>query len=709
VTTTSLDVVVRMRNARAFQRDVIKSGAELEAMGLKGANALTKFAAKADRLKSFGKDWSRHVTLPILGLGALAGKVAIDFDKSMRNINSIAQLPEKQFQKLGDSVLGLAKDTAQSPKVLADGLYDLVSSGFKAKDAMNVLEASARAATAGLTTTDVSAKTVSAVLNAYKLPASQAQHVSDLLFQTVNRGVTSFEQLSTSLGYVLPAAASLGIGLDQVGASISTLTKEGQSPETAITNLNQAMTSLFKPTTAMSKAIKDLGYENSQALVKAKGFQGAIEAVVGATDGSQESIGKLFGNVRAIRAVLGLTGKNARGAAKDLKAFGDVSGATDTALSQQSKSVSYKWNQLKAEFSALAVKVAPRFLDAGKKIIGVLADIGDWFAKLSSGTQSTIINFLLLAAAIGPVTTLLGFFGKGIGRIIIFLPKLIAFTQGFLALRAGVGTITALNIALAGFGLTLRGLLMTTGIGAAIAAIYLLNKKFHFLGPTIEWLKGAFGSIKNAAVIAFNSIKKVVTDVFSWVKSHWKLLTWILLGPFQPVVVWIVNHFGQIVDFFKEMPGKIKNALVGVWDAITGPFRGPFNWVVDKIRWIIGKIGEAIDKVNDLASKAGDVGDFVVPGGGHGLFSDQGVLGIGGIPGLAGGGTVIRGGTTVVGEAGPELLDLPKGSSVIPLNKPSATAGHGKKLLRIEVPVFMDRRKVAEGVVDEIDLAEALG
>lgn len=39
------------------------------------------------------------------------------------------------------------------------------------------------------------------------------------------------------------------------------------------------------------------------------------------------------------------------------------------------------------------------------------------------------------------------------------------------------------------------------------------------------------------------------------------------------------------------------------------------------------------------------------------------------IPGLADGGTVVRGGATLVGENGPEILNLSKGSSVIPLDK----------------------------------------
>src|SRR5262245_39768794 len=81
-----------------------------------------------------------------LGVGlATAVKSAVDFDREMRNVNSIARLSEKQFQAVSKSVLGLAKDTGQAPKTLAQGLYDIVSSGFKAKQGIQVLRISAKA------------------------------------------------------------------------------------------------------------------------------------------------------------------------------------------------------------------------------------------------------------------------------------------------------------------------------------------------------------------------------------------------------------------------------------------------------------------------------------------------------------------------------------------------------------------------------------
>src|SRR5215468_9238270 len=71
---------------------------------------------------------SGAIAVGFVGSLALATKAAVDFDRSMRNVNSIAKLSEAQFQALEKRVLALAGPTGQSPKVLADGVYDIVSS-----------------------------------------------------------------------------------------------------------------------------------------------------------------------------------------------------------------------------------------------------------------------------------------------------------------------------------------------------------------------------------------------------------------------------------------------------------------------------------------------------------------------------------------------------------------------------------------------------
>lgn len=379
------------------------TGANWTAMG-------TKAEAAGRKVKT--------ASLAAAGLGIVAGKLAIDFDRSMRNVNSIAQLPERQFARLERQVLRMAGPTAQMPRTLAEGLYDLVSSGFNARQSMTVLNASARAATAGLTTTEVSTKAVAAALNAYRRPAAHAGIVSDVLFKTVDRGVITFDELASTIGYVLPAASTMGIGIKQVGGAISTLTKQGQSGSNAVVNLNAAITAMIKPSRDMEGVLRKLGIANLENVVRARGFQRTLQLLIGATDGTKKAIGELFPNVRAMRSVFGLTGANARSAAADLRDFQGSAGATARVLAEQSKSISFQWNQLKANAAALAIEVGMKLLPIFVDMFGALGSLLEGFSSLPGPMQDVVAVAIALTAAMYPILLIAGKLMRGWGLLI---------------------------------------------------------------------------------------------------------------------------------------------------------------------------------------------------------------------------------------------------------------------------------------------------
>ena len=369
----------------AFGAATMHAKAQMEAAEAGITASSTRSGVALGKLGSVAKGGALAAVVA-LGAGLYsAAKEAIDFEKSMRNVNSIAGLSEPQLKKLSKSVLSLAGETAQAPKTLAEGMYQLVSSGFDANDSMTILKSSAKAASAGLTDTETATTAVAAALNSYHLKASDAADVSDILFQTVNRGVISFPELAHTIGTVLPFASSLHIGLNQVGASISTLTKEGIPAAEATTYLKNAMVQFLKPSDALSEAIKKTGFESGEALVKQKGFQGALNAVAKTTDGTKGALQKMFPDIRASAAVFALTGKNAKTAAEDLRAFraAATAGVTDKVFKEQSKSVDFQMRQLKANLKVLGVEIGTALLPT---INSVVSAMSKFIGEMNSGT-----------------------------------------------------------------------------------------------------------------------------------------------------------------------------------------------------------------------------------------------------------------------------------------------------------------------------------
>lgn len=332
-------------------------------------------------------------------------QTASQFDSAMRNVNSIAGLSEAQFKGLSKAVLSLSGKTAQAPITLAEGLYDLVSSGFNAKDSLTILASSAKAASAGLTTTQVATKAVAAVLNAYKLPASQAAKVSDDLFQTVKVGVLSFDELASSIGDVLPFAQAVGVDLKGVGSAVSTLTKAGISAPEAMTRIKGALSALISPSNAMKDSFQKLGVASGEELIKKTGsLQGALQKLTGTVGNNKTEVAKLFPDIRGLSAALLLTGTNAKSANSDLAAFADTTGSTDAVLAEQRKSLAFQSKQLAANIDAIAVSVGSNLIPALAQATGSMAE---FVAQMQKGEGSagvmndilkglgTVINFSL--------------------------------------------------------------------------------------------------------------------------------------------------------------------------------------------------------------------------------------------------------------------------------------------------------------------------
>jgi TP901 family phage tail tape measure protein len=436
----------------AFDAAMKKSAASMEA-GEKRMTAAGTRGSKAMGL--MGKAGALAAGGGVLALGLALGKsvkAAADFEKSMRNVNTIAKVSEQRLGALGKQVLKLATQTGQAPTDLAAGLYDIVSSGFKASDAMKILEKSAVAAAAGMTTTETSTKAVVAVLNAYGMGADKAGVVSDQLFGIVDRGVITFEELAGQIGDLLPYAPKLGLGLEQLGGAIATITKGGTNAAETMTQIKGVMVQFIGPNDALAAAIKRTGFATGEQLVKSKGLQGALEAVAGTTDGTSTAMRSLFPEIRGLSGALALTGSKAKGANEDLKAMADVSGKTQAALAEQSKGAEFQWNRFKA-----AIKVAGIELGTGL-LPGLTKGLKSFSQTLAEMSESGKLEQL----------------GQDLGDIVTTL------------VEAGPAISEGLKGGIDGIGL---------GIRAAQAALL----------PFVEGLAGAV-TIVTAMVEAFNAL-----------------------------------------------------------------------------------------------------------------------------------------------------------------------------------------------------------
>lgn len=379
------------------------------------------------------------------------GRATIDFDRNMRNVNSLVGMSDAQLGRLSDQVLRLSTRLPQSASELSSGLYDIASSGFAGADGMMVLEASATAASAGISTTATSAKSITAVLNAYGLSAAHAGEVSDTLFQTVNLGVVNFDELSESVGDWVGTAATLGVSIDDASAAFATMTLSGINASEAGTALNRVMLSLIKPSEQMTGLLASWGYESGLAAVESLGLQGVMERIRRETGGTADAMAGLFPEVRGLKGGLALLADEGRNYTRVAKEMGDAHkgvGASQKVLNEQAKSLSYQLKVLGNRFVAGAVAAGrwatPGIAAAIAAVGSALRTAGDWVAKIaerarpgwdafSDAVRNAARTVAGLVDAFGPLAAVVaGLAALGLVELFNGLGRAVSAVTGFL-------------------------------------------------------------------------------------------------------------------------------------------------------------------------------------------------------------------------------------------------------------------------------------
>lgn len=452
------------------------------------------------------------------------GLKAASFEREMRNVNSVVQDSEKVFRRTSDAVLEIATQVPRSANELAQGAYTVVSAGFtRAAQTTSILQASARAASAGLTTVDVAANAVVTSLNAYGPAAGSAAHVSDLLFKTVEVGQVSFEQLAVNLGDFIGIANASGASLAETLAAYSAITiATGQASRSA-TSLQGIYRQLIKPSVELDAALNRIGFTSGRASIKTLGLQGTLEALSGSVGGSETALAKLFPDVEGLNGVLALTGPNAqraRDAVNEFTTESAVAGATLRAQAEQAKSFGYQMDQVKSTMGAVSIQLGRAVVPFLKLFAFFLKAVADALFSIPAPIKTVFMGLVALAAVLSTAGAAWLFMSKA-----IFLTKL---------------AMTALRIpAIAN---ALMTMVSTSRAGAIAMRLFGLSSATA--ASQVKMLAGAIG-LAIAAALAVPVVSKMITnklipqDIDAMSKS---LLNW---SKNQEISGRLTSQFGE--------------------------------------------------------------------------------------------------------------------------------------------------------------------
>jgi TP901 family phage tail tape measure protein len=283
---------------------------------------------------------------------------------SLAEISTQVDTTKFSIAALRDVAFEQANAFATTPFEQTKALYEIISAGAESSAAaIETLNSANELATGGITEVAVAADLLTSVINSYGDEVGSAREISDALFIAVRNGKTTMSELAATLGRVAPLAAQTGVSFDELVGATAALTKGGIQTSEAVIGVRAILAAVAKPSQEASEAAAKLGLEFNTAAIEAKGLQGFLADVTAKTGGSTDALSILFGGVEAIIPALALAGEAGRSFATTMADLAQKAGATEQAVEKIRSGPAFQADQLFANITNGAVRLALVLLD----------------------------------------------------------------------------------------------------------------------------------------------------------------------------------------------------------------------------------------------------------------------------------------------------------------------------------------------------------
>lgn len=454
-------------------------------------------------------------------------KVSLEFDKNMRNVNSIAQLTEDNYKNLIEKVKEFSNDPSiiAGPNDLAKGLYQLISNGFTATDGLEILKVASIGATAGLTDVKTSVETLSGVMNGLNRKTLQDSiELSDDLFQIVDKGVVTYDQLSGSLGKVLSTADSVGVSFKEIGASYITATRNKINVSETETGLNNLILDIVdvNKTDEQKQALKEFGIEMSEEAIRAKGFVGVLEDMYKATGGNTTQMQRLIKEKRSLKLALALSKDGVLAYKEALNDMNNSTGRTNKVLSQQLLSTQNQIDKFYSKVEVLKTEIGDSLRNSLSSVLPLLNEFVDLIRSIPEPLKNIITPTLTVTSAIGLLSV--GFLGLRTAWLY--------FTKSFLF-----------------GGSTLLKILGTTG--GVVAGLLLIKEIFKDVDKTTNSWKYSLQYMLDTVMYPFSVLAKNLGEVGAYFLGISDKIN-LSLDVTSSNVLDIVGNLGKIFNLYQS-------------------------------------------------------------------------------------------------------------------------------------------------------------
>lgn len=358
-------------------------------------------------MTNVGKDLTKKVTLPLVGIGVGALLTAGNFEAGMNKVRAITGGTEVDIKGLSDQAKELGSSTKFSATEAANAMAFLGMAGFDTTQIMGAMPGTLQLAAAANMGLAEAADITSNVLSGFGIAVDDLGSVNDALVKTLTRTNTDLSQLGQAFKFVGPVAKGAGVSFNETAAAIGLLGNAGIQAGMAGTSLRGAISALINPSKQVSDTMAQLGMN----VLDSSGNMLPLNQIIQQLEESGASTGvmmQLFGQ-RAGPAMMALV-EQGSDALRDLTTELDNSGGTaETIANIQMEGFNGAMTELKSAVEGFMIALGESGLL--KAMTGFSKFVSNAFRALSNLNpifMTTIAVTGALAAAMGPLLIVSG-------------------------------------------------------------------------------------------------------------------------------------------------------------------------------------------------------------------------------------------------------------------------------------------------------------
>lgn len=408
-------------------------------------SSISDLTKLGERLTNFGKDWSLHVTAPIVAAGGLALKMAGDFESAMNQVQANTNASGKTFDALKEKAMELGDSTVFSSSEAANAMTMLAKNGLNVDQILGgALDASVALAAATGSDLSAAADVATDAMQGFNIQASNMGGVVDEVVNATLASKLSFDDYRLALGQAGGVAGSLGVSFSDFNTALASTAFSFASGSDAGTSFKNFLIRLVPQSKEAAEMIDALGlrfFDAQGNMLPMQTIAGNLQAAFSGLSEAQrtEAAATIFGT-DAMRTALALAKTGAGGFAEMAGKIQEQGTAAQQAA-MLTKGLKGAYEELGGALENLSIRVGDAgLLPWADQLVRSTAELVRRLSDLSPELLRSATSVASFAAATGPVL-------MGVGLLTKALPYLKA---GFAVLTGPIGIISAFIVKVSG-------------------------------------------------------------------------------------------------------------------------------------------------------------------------------------------------------------------------------------------------------------------